>query len=150
MQHLLEKYPKATINDNRVVPATAEKRLVKALYDCREQRDSLSGQSSRFITIEAKGDRFIPVFDSRYQADIAAMYSQRNELDKQEKDLLERINKISEKFETDIRGLHEERKACETRIGQMGLFPVEMEALRNRHQELNDLIAEYSGILGDI
>ena len=150
MQHLLEKYPEATINDNRVIPATPEKRLVKALYDCREQRDALSGQASRYITIEAKGsDKFIPVFDSRYQADVAAMHSRIVELDKLETDLTAKINLISEKFETDIRSLHEERRGIEEKMKSIGMmFPAELEALRVRHRELNDLITEYTAILG--
>ena len=148
-QHLLQRYPEVTINDNRVIPATPEKRLVKALYDCREQREALSGQAAKYITIEAKGsDKFIPVFDSRYQADVAAMHSQMVELEQREKNILERINLISEKFEMDIRSLHSERRSTEDRIAQMSMFPTEQEALRVRHKELNDLITEYTAILG--
>ena len=148
-QHLLQRYPEVTINDNRVIPATPEKRLVKALYDCRGNREALSGQASKYITIEQKSEnKFIPVFDSRYQADVAAMHSQMVELDKRETDLIARINLISEKFETDIRGLYDEKKRCEVEIERLILFPSEVESLRARHQVLTDLISEYTAILG--
>ena len=147
-QHLLEKYPEATINDNRVIPATPEKRLVKKYYETKHERESLLGQASRYITIKYENKKYYPVFDPRYEKEVAALHFKMLESEKAEEELLKKIDQISGKFEIGLKELHEERKACETRITQMSMFPTEQEALRVRHKELNDLITEYTAILG--
>lgn len=148
MQHLLEKYHEATINDNRVIPATPEKRLVKKYYETKHERESLLGQASRYITIKYDNKKYYPVFDSRYEKEVAAMHFKTLELEKAEETLLTKIDQISGKFETDIRGLYDEKKRTEAEIERLILFPSEVEALRARHQVLTDLISEYTAILG--
>ena len=149
MQHLLEKYPESTVNDDRVLNSP-EKRLCRAYYQTKRERESLLGQASKYITIEPKGEKFIPVFDPRYQADVAAMYSRMKDLDARSEDLLTRIDKISGQFDTDIRGLHDELRGIENRVQQMVMFPDEQKILREKHQELNLMIDDYKLILGDI
>ena len=120
MQHLLEKYPESTVNDDRVLNSP-EKRLCRAYYQTKHERESLLGKASQYITIEPKGEKFVPVFDPRYQADVAAMYSHMKDLDARAADLMTRIDKISSQFEIDIRGLHEELRGTENRIQQKNL-----------------------------
>ena len=147
-QHLLQRYPEATINDNRVIPATPEKRLVKKYYETKHERESLLGQASRYITIKYENKKYYPVFDPRFEKEVAALHFKMLELEKAEDSLLSTIDQISGKFETDIRGLHDEKKRCEVEIEKLNLFPAEQEALRARHQVLTDLITEYTAILG--
>ena len=90
------------------------------------------------------------MFDPRYQADVAAMYSHMKDLDARSEDLLTRIDKISGQFDTDIRGLHDELRGIESRIQQMNMFPDEQQVLREKHQELNLMIDDYKLLLGDI
>ena len=146
MQHLLERYPESAVNDDRVLN-TPEKRLCRAWYQTKQERESLSGQAAKYITIEAKGEKFNPVFDARYQADVAALYSRMKELDVRAEDLMVRIDKISGQFDTDIRGLHEEKSRIENSIQKMAMFPDEIEILRKRHAELNVMIDEYKLLL---
>ena len=72
------------------------------------------------------------------------------ELEKREEDLLTRIDQISAKFDSDIRGLHDEKKKIETDIERLNLFPTEQDALRKQHLEIVKQIEEYKAILGDI
>lgn len=149
MQNLLEKYQESTVNDDRVLNSP-EKRLCRAYYQTKRERESMLGHAAKYITIEPKGEKFVPVFDPRYQADVAAMYSHMKDLDARSEDLLTRIDKISGQFDTDIRGLHDELRGIESRIQQMNMFPDEQQVLREKHQELNLMIDDYKLLLGDI
>ena len=149
MQNLLTKYPEATINDSRI-PATPEKKLVKKYYDVKRERESLLGQASHFITIKYDNKKYFPVFDPRYEKEIAALHFKMLELERAEDSLLSTIDQISGKFETDIRGLYDEKKRTEAEIERLILFPSEVEALRARHQVLNDLITEYTALLENV
>jgi hypothetical protein len=147
--HLLEKYPESTVNDDRVLNSP-EKRLCRAYYQTKHERESLLGKASQYITIEPKGEKFVPVFDSRYQADVAALYTRMKDLDARAEDLKRRINAISEKFSIDIRGLHDEKKRIETSIEKLNMFPDEQDKLRKQHLEIVNQIEEYKQLLADI
>lgn len=146
MQHLLQRYPEGM----KGLPSP-EHRLVDSYYAAKRERESLLGQAARYITIKYDNKKYFPVFDPRFEKEVAALHFKMLELEKREDELLTRIDQLSAKFEMDIRGLHEERRSIEAKMAQMSmLFPSEVEVLRVRHQELNDLITEYSAILGDI
>lgn len=149
MQHLLDKYTEEAVNNERVLN-TAEKRLCRLLYQTKAEQANLMGQASKYITVMIKNEKYIPVFDSRYEKDVAALYARIEELDRRADDLITRIDKISREFTTDIHGYHQERRNVEKRIEQMALFPSEQDALRKRHEELGVLIDDYTKLLGDI
>ncbi len=141
--HLLQRYPEGMNG----LPSP-EHRLVDRYYATKRERESLLGQASNFITIKYDNKKYYPVFDPRYEKEIAALHFKMLELERAEETLLTKIDQISGKFETDIRGLYDEKKRCEVEIERLILFPSEVEALRARHQVLTDLITEYTAILG--
>ena len=145
-QHLLDRYPEDTVKDDRAVN-TPEKRLCRAYYRARNERNSLAGQAAKYLTISFDNKRYLPVFDPRFEKEVSALHFKMLELEKSEHDLKFRVDTISEKFGMEIRGLHDERKRCEVEIEKLNLFPAEQEALRARHQEINDLITEYTALL---
>ena len=145
MQHLLQRYPEGMNG----LPSP-EHRLVDRYYATKREREGLLGQASHFITIKYDNKKYYPVFDPRFEKEVAALHFKMLELEKAEETLLTKIDQISGKFETDIRGLYDEKKRCEVEIERLILFPSEVEVLRARHQVLTDLISEYTAILGDI
>jgi hypothetical protein len=146
-QHLLDRYPEDAVKDDRAVN-TPEKRLCRAYYRARNERNSLAGQAAKYLTISFDNKRYLPVFDPRFEKEVSALHFRMLELEKSEHDLKTRIDTISEKFGMEIRGLHDEKKRCEVEIERLILFPSEVETLRARHQVLTDLITEYTAILG--
>ena len=145
MQNLLEKYPEGMNG----LPSP-EHRLVDRYYATKRERESLLGHAARFITIKYDNKKYFPVFDPRFEKEIAALHFKMLELERAEDSLLSTIDQISGKFETDIRGLHDEKKRCEVEIEKLNLFPAEQEALRARHKEINDLITEYTALLENV
>jgi len=149
MQHLLEKYPESAVNDDRVLNSP-EKRLCRAWYQTKRERESMLGQASKYITINYDNKKYTPVFDPRYESEIAALHFRILELEKREGDLLKRIDLISGQFEMDIRGLHEEKTRYEHQIEKLNLFPAQQDAIRLQYTDIVEQIAKYKKILGDI
>ena len=149
MQHLLERYSEASLSGARITN-TPEKRLVQAYYQAKHERESLLGQASRYITINYDNKKYTPVFDSRYETEIAALHFKALELAKKEEDLLKRIDQISGQFQMDIRGLHEEKASIERQIEKLVMFPTEQEEMRKKHLDIVGQIDEYKKILGNI
>lgn len=149
MQSLLDRYAESSLKDSRI-PNTPEKRLVQAYYQAKHERESMLGQASNYITINYDNKKYTPVFDPRYESEIAALHFKALELAKKEEDLLKRIDQISGQFQMDIRGLHEEKASIERQIEKLVMFPTEQEEMRKKHLDIVGQIDEYKKILGNI
>ncbi len=145
MQHLLQRYPEGM----KGLPSP-EHRLVDSYYATKHEREGLLGQAARYITIKYDNKKYFPVFDSRFEKEVAALHFKMLELEKLEDELLTKIDQISAKFDTDIRGLFDEKRRIEVGIERLNLFPSEQDALRKQHLEIVKQIEEYKAILGDI
>ena len=149
-QHLLDRYPEDAVKDNRAVN-TPEKRLCRAYYRARNERNSLVGQAAKYLTISFDNKRYLPVFDPRFEKEVSALHFRMLELEKSEHDLKSRIDTISEKFGImEIRGLHDEKKRIETNIEKLNLLPESQDKLRKQHLEIVEQIEQYKELLNDI
>ena len=148
MEHLLTRYPEASINDSRIMN-TPEKNLVKKYYSTKREREAMLGTAAQFLTIkyDEKNKQYIPAVDQRYNREVEAWCFHGLEIAKREEDLLSRIDQISGKFQMDIRGLHEEKASIERQIEKLAMFPTEQEEMRKKHLAIVKEIEEYKKIL---